>query len=144
MVTFYTIDQYRYSIYFDNKGEKSEALYIMAINYNSLDDYRCNIIADKIKDYKLISSLDELYTTLSGGFLKYQTDIIQLETKYNAEKDEINIKLTIKCILHQGHLNFTLERIKNLTNQDILNKMSYFNKRLINLEREIKEQKKRY
>lgn len=139
MAGYYTIGQYQYTVCF-GEGESStdaSCLHLKAIHYQSLTDYRCDIMIDDIKAYRLIDSLESLHDILIDGFNTTNKEVVDLNITYHKIRDEIDFALIIHFPYLKEIFKFKLISVKELANNEIINnKMQYFNKRLTDLENE--------
>ena len=154
MAKTYTIDQYQYSLSFE-QGE----LVIKAINYTSLTDYYCKYSPDMITESKLIESLETLYDALNetlsacsdnnsasqngrthtdDHITVFSNDDSGLKINYDRVKDRIIIKYTIKFKYFNEVFDFELLKPKVIEDMALINnKLSYYNKRLTDYDKQI-------
>lgn len=134
MSACHTIDNIQYNIYFEN-----EKLCVKAIHFKSLTDYKLEICNEDIQQYKLVDSLEELYEMLDDAFSNIvdnkESNDVNLVIEFDKKKNEIHLTMTIGFKYKSENINFIMVTEKELINQQIIdNKMTYFNKKLNDLE----------
>jgi len=133
MSTPIIINNYQYNVTFKSDGR----LEIKAIDYSTLKDYVAVIDIPCIKDFRLIDSLEMLYDMFNDG-LKHDNDMIKIF--YDKIKDKIDISLEIKFKYFVETFECSLINAKEAESLDILNnKMHYFNKRLLDYEKDMEK-----